>query len=325
MRISRDIQRRHKPLLVDVGGRPTAGTGNDVRPLHPRRAADARRRSAGGMAGAAGRTAPAHPGRPDAPIWRGENRLDAAAPTIQGVLAGLERHSQAQGPAFEALVDRLAQLFAASGEDLRQRHLASAPAEIDRVDLDRLARTLGVPLREQKPYWAPEHIPLLLDYLPAATPLAIYGRGVAWVIAALARLAHPARFFSFDVRLGWVEARPLRIGSADAASPVRFVVDRPHDALRVSATLPEQYIDYDELDQVSRAAGARRRRRAVERQAAAVALCQPGADLSARALAGGLPSSPGRQRRGVFGRSSPAGGLCAARLIGRVGCIRERC
>ena len=247
--ISRDIQRRQKPLLVDVGGRPTAeqatmfGLCTHAVLLTPDDAA-----RAGWLALLAEQRLPILADlRSD---LAGRDRLDAAAPTIQGVLAGLERHSQAQGPAFEALVDRLAQLFTVSGEDLRQRHLASAPAEIT-VDLDRLARTLGVPLREQKPYWAPEHIPLLLDYLPAATPLAIYGRGVAWVIAALARLAHPARFFSFDVRLGWVEARPLRIGSADAASPVRFVVDRPHDALRVSATLPEQYIDYDELDQVS--------------------------------------------------------------------------
>jgi CRISPR-associated protein Csx3 len=223
--ISRDIRRRQKPLLVDVGGRPTAeqatmfGLCTHAVLLTPDDAA-----RAGWLALLAEQRLPILADlRSD---LAGRDRLDAAAPTIQGVLAGLERHSQAQGPAFEALVDRLAQLFVASGEDLRQRHLASAPAEIT-VDLDRLARTLGVPLREQKPYWAPEHIPLLLDYLPAATPLAIYRRGVAWVIAGRSgdRLASPARLLTAStcgwggfrrsaLRLGNPPTRPARCASS---------------------------------------------------------------------------------------------------------------
>lgn len=249
-RIAADIDRRHLPLLVDVGGRPTpeqaALLGRCTHailltPDHETRAWWRELVDRHGVPVVAELSSD----------LRGENRLAASDPIVRGTLAGLERRSTASGPAFDALVDRLAALFP-DREALRSRHLAAAPAEIELVvDLDRLARTLGVPLQGEQPIWQPEHLPALVDYLPAATPLAVYGRGVTWVIATLARLAHPAPFFSFDTRLGWVQARPLRLDEAPGGSQVRYHVDRSAGVFRLTIDLVDHYVDYDELEQMT--------------------------------------------------------------------------
>jgi CRISPR-associated protein Csx3 len=244
-RISRDIRRRHLPLLVDVGGRPTAEQAKmfalytHAVLLTP----DAAARAWWLSLLAEQRLPIVADLQSD---LHGMDQLDTGSPAIRGVLAGLERASQAKGPAFEALVERLAALFAADDEALRRSHLEAAPAEIT-VDLDRLARTLNVPLRGAHPFWQPEHVPLLLDYLPAATPLAAYGRGPVWLYAALARLASPALFANFDVRLGWAEAVQLNLGEAPLGSPLRCSVQTTASACRVTGVLPDQYIDYSEV------------------------------------------------------------------------------
>lgn len=247
-RISRDIDRRHLPLLVDVGGRPTpdqAGMFN--------RCTHAVLLTPDAEAQTAWRSLVADCSLPVladlTSALDGENKLETLTPAVQGVISGLERNTQAGGPVFDALVERLALLFAADRAELRRSHLAASPVEIA-IDLDRLARTLGVPLQGEQPVWQPANVPQLVDYLPAATPLAVYGRGTNWVYAALARLAYPARFASFDVRLGWVDAVPLQLGEPTSSNPLKITVDEPAGAFRVTGVLPEQYIDYSDIDYV---------------------------------------------------------------------------
>jgi CRISPR-associated protein Csx3 len=81
--------------------------------------------------------------------------------------------------------------------------------------------------------------------------LAVYGRGVAWIIAALARLAYPAPFLNFDTRLGWVQARPLQLQDAPAAYPLRFILDRSQTAFTVTVVAPDHYVDYDEIGEAA--------------------------------------------------------------------------
>lgn len=249
-RVSRDIQRRHLPLLVDVGGRPTPeqaamfGLCTHAVLLTP----DAQARAwwqelvqRYGLSVVADLTSDLH----------GQNRLDSAAPVVRGVLAGLERHHTATGPAFDALVERLAAVMACDQAALRRRHLEAAPGDFELVvDLDRLARTLGVSHQGEQSAWAPEDLPALLDYLPAGQPLAIYGRAPVWVYTALARLAWPSRFACWDVRLGWVEAQALPTTAEPPAGPVRWTVQAAGDAAWVKAELPEHYVDITQLPEL---------------------------------------------------------------------------
>lgn len=247
--ICRDIRNRHLPLLVDIGGRPTPDqeriltacthaillTKDDA--SHIEWLERATRHTLPLLADLTSRQ-------------QGESFVQDAAPILTGVITGLERHAPVANPVLVALTTMLSGLFAVHQLELRRRHLAAAPAEMV-VDLARLAITLGWAQPGAKVTWQPEHLPVLLDYLPAATPLAIYGRAPNWLIASLARLAHPAAFYSFDVRLGWAQARPLRLDAATPTSPLSFRAVQSDASLHVECSIRDGYMDYTQLDDAS--------------------------------------------------------------------------
>ncbi|MCI0732188.1 MAG: CRISPR-associated protein Csx3, partial [Chloroflexi bacterium] len=135
-----------------------------------------------------------------------QSRLDSSQtlksehPLIVGSISGLVRGQLAAGPTFDAIAERLSRLFFYSEAELTQRHLDQAPAELA-LDLQALAQTLGLTGGR----WEPSFLPSLCDYLPVQKPLAAYGRAPNWVYATLALQAHPADFWLFDARLGWVQ------------------------------------------------------------------------------------------------------------------------
>ncbi|RME44552.1 MAG: hypothetical protein D6796_11635 [Caldilineae bacterium] len=175
----------------------------------------------------------------------GQERITDAGPVLRGVISGLERGATAAGPTFDALVERVARLFAYDAAELRRTHLAAAPVEIT-VDLDRLARTLGAPFTGQKATWQPEHLPAVLNYLPEAVPLGLYGRAPNWLYAAIARLAYPAEFYQFDPRLGWIAPPSLHPGPLPSDAPLQVRASRHTDPLFLDFFLPTSYVDYAE-------------------------------------------------------------------------------
>ncbi len=247
--ICRDISARHLPLLVDVGGRPTP----DQERIFDRcshaillTSTEADRHAWQAMLNRHGLI-------PIADLHsqlHGQDQITDGGPILRGVITGLERGSTASGPTFAALVERVARLFDYPTDQIRRAHLASAPVETT-VDLDRLARTLGVPSTGEKATWHPHHLPAVLDYLPEAVPLGLYGRGPNWLYAAVALLAAPAPFVQFDVRLGWVKARSLPIHPPHPQSPLQFQSDEGPDFLHLQGVLPDDYLDYSQLDQLS--------------------------------------------------------------------------
>jgi CRISPR-associated protein Csx3 len=247
--ICRDIQRRHLPLLVDVGGKPTPGqerifdqcTHAILLTKDAATHSEWRERIARhSLPLLADLTSDLH----------GKNVLEAISPFLRGTIAGLERHTAAGGRVFEALVERLATLFTADGVDHRRQHLASSPTELA-IDLERLAITLEVAQPGAEIIWRPEHLPTVFDYLPAGAPLAIYGRAPNWLMAGLARLAYPAPFYSFDVRLGWSQATPLQPGSPTPDAPLQLQQRVAAEFLHLEGLLPSSYIDYSEQSEVA--------------------------------------------------------------------------
>jgi len=248
-RLCRDIRNRHLPLLVDVGGRPTA----DQERLFDEctHAILLTKDEASHAEWQARLDHHALPLLADLTSRQeGESQVRSAAPILSGVIAGLERHAPVANPALDALTAVLSQLFAPYQDHLRRRHLDAAPVEMA-VDLDRLAVTLGWARPGAKMIWLPAHLPVVLDYLPAATPLAIYGRAPNWLIAALARLTHPAAFFSFDVRSGWAQAQPLRFGLPGPQAPLAVRSNEDAAWLHVACSLPRDYIDHSQLDEAA--------------------------------------------------------------------------
>ena len=177
----------------------------------------------------------------------GINQVMATQPVLKGVIAGLEWGEQIGGPTFETLAARIARLFAYNPDKLRRSHLTSAPVETA-IDLDRLARTLGVPFTGDKATWEPHHLPRVLDYLPEATPLGLYGRGPNWLYVAVALLAYPEPFYQFDARLGWVTPPALRLGAPPADAPVRVHTQPGADHIHLAFTITKAYLDYVETE-----------------------------------------------------------------------------
>lgn len=243
--ICQDLERRHLPLIVDVGGRPQPWQEAILdhcthtillTPDDASRVAWLERVTRHGLLLLADILSDLN----------GESLLREERPVLQGTLAGLKWGARLQNPLFDALADRLADLFAYDAQELRRSHLNSAPVETV-IDLDHLARTLGVPHREEHAIWEPHHLPAVLDYLPEAVPLGLYGRGPNWLYAAVALLSAPAAFVQFDPRLGWVEARSLQVGSPGQTSPLQVRRHEFPDCVHLEGSIPSAYLDYSQL------------------------------------------------------------------------------
>ena len=247
-RVCRDIARRHLPLIVDVGGKPTP---DQERVFDVCTHAILLTPTAGAQDEWQARIE-----RHNLPLLAdltsaliGVDRLIARTPIVRGTITGLNRGQQATGPVYEALVDQLTELFACDTAALRRYHCDHAPVETA-IDLDRRGRTLGIEFRGEKAYWHPNDLPRLLDDLPQARPIALYGRAPNWLYAGVACQAFPAPFYQFDARLGWVLARPLQLGEPPMDAPVQFLTKPATQWLHITCVLPSAYVDYDGLDRI---------------------------------------------------------------------------
>lgn len=215
VRIARYLANRHLPLLVDVGGRPTE-TQQALFGLCTHAILLAAANDPAAYAQEMAEWQKMLLRQQVTPLayleslLPGEDRLDESGPPLIGAVANLQRGETAVGPVIAALVTQLRSLFAYNEEELARIHLAHAPVELA-LDLPALARTLGAAAG----FWQPEMLPALLDYLPAQTPLALYGRSPNWLSAALSLLAHPAPVWLYDARLGWVQPPTLPVTTTD--------------------------------------------------------------------------------------------------------------
>ncbi len=244
-RIRRDIARRHLPLIVDVGGKPTDFQESIfdecthailLCPDEQSRREWLDRTERHGLSLIADLRS----------SLSGRDEITSADPIISGVIAGLDREHPRLGVAFEAVLDAVARLFATDAAALRRKHILEAPVDLA-VDIERLARTLKVP--GEPPRWRPEDIPRLLDYLPGRKPLGVYGRAPCWIYSALAAYSLPAEFWQFDARYGWMKPPILKISSRPGKSPWDVsIFMMGSGAVRLRFDLKHPYIDPDDDD-----------------------------------------------------------------------------
>ncbi len=243
-RICLDIERRHLPLLVDIGGRPTEREtclfSNCTHSLLLLRTDQ----------------------EDNAEFWRqlvkvngllplaelssqvsGASRIDADGPVIKGTFAGLERGSLVNGPLFNALVERIALLFTSyTREELEQTKLDMAPVELV-ANLDTFLQAWAPHSRR----WEREMIPRLLAELPADTPLAVYGPGPNWVYGALAAHTDRQPLYQFDPRIGWIAPPPLQV-STHITPEVQVELHAHDQATVLSMRIMSDHLDYLQAD-----------------------------------------------------------------------------
>jgi CRISPR-associated protein Csx3 len=207
-RICADMQRRHLPLLVDIGGLPTEKEGCIfqtcthslllLRVDQEDSAQDWRNLvSNNGLL-------------PLAELYSqqsGISSITSQSPVIMGSLTGLERRNKAHGPMFDVLIERIATLFGSySLKELEKIRLDLAPTELV-ADLDPLLQMLAPGSHK----WQPAYVPRVLLELPANTALAVHGRAPGWIYAALSVHTGEQAFYQFNPRLGWVPSLPLQL------------------------------------------------------------------------------------------------------------------
>ncbi len=247
--ICRSLTTRHLPLIVDVGGRPTPYQERifdlcthavllapDEDSLADWRAIAARH----GVPVVAELISRLH----------GDQSISATQPILRGVITGLEWDTTIAGPVFDALVDCLASLLYLNPDQLYRLHERDCPTETV-IRLDRLGRTLGALAEGGEIRWQPHHLPQVLDYLPEQVPLGLYGRAPNWLYAAVARLAYPADFHQFDVRLGWVRPPTLRLSPPATDASLQAHLISYSDHTRLEFTIPKAYLDYDDAHEVA--------------------------------------------------------------------------
>ncbi len=245
----RDIERRHLPLLVDVGGKPRPDqevifeqcTHAILISKDPAQLAEWRAR-----AERCGLTVLAELHSE----LKGREKIFDPGPPLRGRITGLRPQSTPQGPVFQALVERLAALFQPETAGVDERHMDRAPVEMA-VHLGKLMESWK---GEPDARWELPDLPRLLDYLPEGAPLALYGRAPVWVYAAAARLAHPMEFYLFDIRLGWTKPVHLEVAGPssrgdEGSGPIAWSVEERENFVLVRGRLPEDtYVDRTEME-----------------------------------------------------------------------------
>lgn len=243
--ICSDLERRHLPFLVDMGGRPQdeqlrifLNCTHSILLLKPEEEESTR-------------------------LWRrliaesdvsqiAELRseldatpsLDATSPIIRGAITGLHRGSLASGDVFDALVERVAALFSTyPPEELEQKKLAMAPAQL--INFDPLLHSFDPAAHE----WKREMLPRLAHELPIGESFAIYGRGPGWLYGALAAQAEQQPFYQFDPRIGWLAPPTLQISAQQTSSDeMTYTLRSYNDATILSIHIVREYLDYLQAD-----------------------------------------------------------------------------
>jgi len=244
--ICSDLERRHLPFLVDMGGRPQdeqrrifLNCTHSILLLKPEDAEST----------ALWRRLIAESSLSQIAEFRSELHgtptLDSESPIIQGTITGLHRGSLASGPVFDALVERIATLFSTYGpEELEQAKLAMAPAQP--VNFDPLLHRFDPAAHS----WKPEMLPRLAYELPVGESLAVYGKGPGWLYGTLAAQAEQQPFYQFDPRIGWLSPPTLQISAEPLSSEIVITLyeHEDDDALILKVRLINQYLDYRQVD-----------------------------------------------------------------------------
>ena len=164
---------------------------------------------------------------------------------ITGTFLSPERSFVERETLFDCLIERVTSLFSTySHEELAKIHVRQAPGELV-LHLSTLLQTLA-PGAES---WEPCMLPAVLEYIPARTPLSVYGQGPQWLYAALAAYANVDDFYQFgscflpeDVSSGWVASPPLLL-STTTRSKVHITYTRGDEDGRLTVEMSNT-LDY---------------------------------------------------------------------------------
>lgn len=227
------IHNRHLPMLVDIGGKPR-GDQLDLlsactHVIHLYRDEADRDESAQWLQE-----------RSLIPVaelhsqLHAQDAIHAANGILRGVIAGLDRDQPRPGIVFDALLARVEGICSYPKAELSERHLAEAPPDATLTIIDELAHAVGAIRPGGDTWFEAEQLPDILARLPAAAPLALYGRTPMWLASAIAVHAAPAPFYWFDARhYGWMAPPPVTLAGAGQNEEFTLTAQPEGEAVRL--------------------------------------------------------------------------------------------
>ncbi len=245
--VIRDLEKRHWPLIVDLGGRPDPADAaifaacthsilllKDDKP----QASEIWRSYTKNLISVAELRSQ----------WEGEPPPITSENPLKGTFVHLERGTQIQGTVFKKLVKLVGKLFDYPEDALIQFHFSQAPVE-SVVNLPKLLKAIA-PDRGEHGQWTPDLLPPLLRMLPTQTALAVYGRAPVWVYSAVAMHEGSQPFRQFDARLSWVQPPSVKFGSAEKQRDITVTKEVQGDALIVLIKPTFGYLDISEANEI---------------------------------------------------------------------------
>lgn len=182
----------------------------------------------------------------------GASSLTLQDSVVKGTLTGLVRGKHIDKSVFDILVDRVEQLFSlytSEEDELERWHLSQAPQAVI-VNLPKQLAKLAPDTDE----WTPNMLKPFLAQLSEQKSRAVYGRGPAWLYAALAlHGGTQPSLYQFDARLGWVTPPFLRPGTTEQSNQSVLPIGQPFvddDTYVIDLYPRDNYLDYTEADQL---------------------------------------------------------------------------
>jgi CRISPR-associated protein Csx3 len=242
-RLARDVSERLLPLIVDLGGAITEETAQ--------------------IAERCTHTVLVTPDEETMQQWRlfvrryglapvaeltsqinGTQSIITTLPILRGILTGLDRDQFSIGSCFDALVDRIARLFTYDADQLFHAHLSRTSLDLV-LNVEREIYPLPAHRKEN---WQPRELPRLLASLPPHQPLGIYGRGPAWLYAALAAVSPQQPCEVFDIRGGWITPPVLALAEHPDPTRLNWSATVTGDTIHLRFNIPGSYIDWRDAE-----------------------------------------------------------------------------
>lgn len=143
---------------------------------------------------------------------------------LEGVIGGLVREQPQTGQTFQTLLTQVTGICQYDPLWLEQEHTRDAPYTLI-IERELASRVQSDP--QPNPWWKPSDLSKILEVVPLAKALALYGRGPVWLAAALAVHVLPEPFAVFDARFAWMPV-PICTEGTNEFLNVQVMHDQTH-------------------------------------------------------------------------------------------------
>ncbi len=180
----------------------------------------------------------------------GDEAYEIKAGVLTGTISGLDRNAAVSSTTLDGVVNHVEELFRVTSDQIEHEIKAAAPVQ-PFLNLEQILREIqAAPSR----FWLPEDILKLRETVAGSKGLSIYGRAPIWVYATLANMIDSGAGYLFDARLGWIKTPTLtqlsikKIQGTQVQTGWRVGLKGNAARQILSIETESQYLDINDMD-----------------------------------------------------------------------------